>query len=695
MNSDEKDNQHLHDLADRNGLAIIVFDGHSSVLNESNNNSMCRMLYDSAEFAPHCAEFCGKAFEWTNETEKEVEYQCYAGLNCMAVQTKNKKSVAIIGRVFLKAEDYRSATTRAASGDWKQFPANQFFGNALFGTTEDLRKTSKTVAQMEIQVPDSRFQVPDLKIQPSDAEILFAEQTKAAVLKSKADETKETPKSKIENPKLQEWRSLFGAFLKSDYKKACLLIAEFVGQIYSVSSLAWLERRENSLETIFAKGALENREIQLRLAADDSHLLEAVRTKTPLELHEQNNADKKKDLKTIRLFPFAVGGEVQSALVVGDDLSGETKRQITRFCQKISPQLEILRLREQLSERGFVERAVKKFNENLKNIDSEDFWSQLINASAELMRAERSSLLIFDEKTENFTAKAATGIKADFIKQKTGKLGLRVAKNVLSEGSAVVVKDINKIGLPSAPQDWLYKSSSFISYPITIGGRKIGVLNLTDKADGNGYDASDVKLLDAVMPSLAVMIDRADLKHQAGEFKQLSVTDPLTGLLNRRYLEERLTEEIKRSNRHGFPMSFLMIDVDEFKSYNDNFGHTEGDKALQMVGASLKETLRGADVAARYGGEEFSILLPQTSSAEAQVIAERIRERVEMRCFPNRRVTISIGIASCSLSLNSSEDLISAADKALYEAKRSGRNNVQVYENLNHNFTDGTRKLSN
>ncbi len=695
MNSDEKDNRYLDELADRNGLAIIVVDGDSSVLSESNDNSICRMLYNSAEFSSHCAEFCGRAFEWATEAGKEVEYKCYAGLNCMAVQTKNKKSVAIIGRVFLKAEDYRSATTRAATGDWKQFPANQFFGNTLFGSTEDLGKASKTVTKIEVRLPDSKFRMPDLEIGTLDAEVLSAETTRAEDCKSKAAEVTEGGNAKIENPKLQEWRSLFGAFLKSDYKKACLLIAEFVGQIYSVSSLAWLERRENSLETLFTKGALENRGIQLSLATDDSRLLEAVRTKTPLELHEQSDGDDKNDPEIIRLFPFAVGGEVQSALVIGDDLNDETKRKIARFCQKISSQLEILRLREQLSERGFVERAVKKFNENLKNIDSEDFWSQLVHASAELMRAERSSLLIFDEKTENFTAKAATGIKADLIKRETENLGLRVAKNVLNEGSAVVVKDINKIGLPSAPQDWLYKSASFISYPITIGERKIGVLNLTDKADGNGYDASDIKLLDAVMPSLAVMIDRADLKHQAGEFKQLSVTDALTGLLNRRYLEERLTEEIKRSNRHGFPMSFLMIDVDEFKSYNDNFGHTEGDKALQMVGACLKETLRGADVAARYGGEEFSILLPQTSSAEAEVIAERIRERVEMRCFPNRQVTISIGIASCSLSLNSSKDLVSAADKALYEAKRSGRNNVQVYESLNSNFAAGTRKISN
>jgi diguanylate cyclase (GGDEF)-like protein len=178
------------------------------------------------------------------------------------------------------------------------------------------------------------------------------------------------------------------------------------------------------------------------------------------------------------------------------------------------------------------------------------------------------------------------------------------------------------------------------------------------------------------------LIDRANLKRRAGQFEQLSVTDALTGLLNRRYLEERLSEEIKRSNRHKFPMSFMMIDVDEFKSYNDNFGHMEGDKALQIVGICLKDTLRAIDVAARYGGEEFSILLPQTTSLKAAAIAERVRDRVEKETFPNRPVTISIGVASCSLSLNSAKSLISAADKALYEAKRRGRNNVQVYEDL-------------
>ena len=130
-----------------------------------------------------------------------------------------------------------------------------------------------------------------------------------------------------------------------------------------------------------------------------------------------------------------------------------------------------------------------------------------------------------------------------------------------------------------------------------------------------------------------------------------------------------------------------MIDVDDFKSYNDSFSHLEGDKALKLVAQHLKETLRAEDIAARYGGEEFSILLPQTTASEARIIAERVREHVATIDFPNRKVTISIGVATCSPCIYTADDIIRAADKALYEAKRCGKNNIQVYENLTDNHT--------
>jgi diguanylate cyclase (GGDEF)-like protein len=427
---------------------------------------------------------------------------------------------------------------------------------------------------------------------------------------------------------------------------------------------------------------LKTRQFKISLPADDKLLFDALENELSLELRERAK-DEKNERQTISLFPVSVGGEIQSALVVADEITSETtKRHISRFCKTVASELEILRLREEVKRRNWLANAVEKFNASLKNIDTEDFWSNLMRVSAELMRAERSSLLVFDEKSDSLTVKAAVGATADNIKNERENIGERVARLVLQNGKPVVVGDVGKIGLQPAPLDWKYKTNSFISYPFSIGERRIGVLNVTDKADGLAYSEYDLELLNAIAPQVAVLIDRAALKNKAGEFEQLSVTDALTGLLNRRYLEERLSEEIKRSNRYGYPMSFMMIDVDDFKSFNDTFGHAEGDKALKMVGHSLRETLRSADVAARYGGEEFSILLPQTTPQEAETIAERLRENIASAEFSNRRITVSIGIASCCLELNSAQELIIAADKALYEAKRRGRNNVQIYDNI-------------
>jgi len=107
----------------------------------------------------------------------------------------------------------------------------------------------------------------------------------------------------------------------------------------------------------------------------------------------------------------------------------------------------------------------------------------------------------------------------------------------------------------------------------------------------------------------------------------MSITDPLTGLHNRRYLEARLTEELSRSKRYNYPLSFMMIDIDDFKLYNDRNGHQAGDRALEITAQCLRAALRKVDVASRYGGEEFSILLPQTTLQEAGVLADRIRRK--------------------------------------------------------------------
>ncbi len=637
------------------------------------------------------------------EAGKTAAYRCYAGLDCRAVPVKNGgeiELVAIIGRTFTKSENYRKATTRAASGDWQQFPASEFFENVLFSASvADLETAAKNLENLSEEEKAELFEIANQKTDKSrtseiPAELKAEEKSQSEEVSGLVEKFHKAAKVEIvsntftrknaeEAEEIAEWRSLFGSLLDLDYKKACAAILQFLGTRYNLHSLAWLERRDNHFEVVLAGGKLKNRQMQLGIPADSARLLDAVKKEISIELRERKSKQNKVETQTIRLFPVAVGGEIRSGLLAGDSSIDENKqRHIARFCRTVASELEILRLREELTRRGWLTRAVQKFNESVRKIDSDDFWLNLAQISAELMRAERSSLMIFDEKSDSLIVKAAIGLTAETIKNEKTTIGARVAAHVLHDGKPLVVRDIEKTVIKSAPLEWKYKSKSFISYPIEIGGRKIGVLNLTDKTGGEDYNEFDLDLLHAIVPQLAVLIDRADLKHKAGEFQQLSVTDSLTGLLNRRYLEERLTEEIKRSNRHGFPMSFMMIDVDDFKSYNDSFSHPEGDKALKLVARYLKETLRGADIAARYGGEEFSILLPQTTSGEAQIIAERVRQRVDSGDFPNRKVTISVGVASCSPLVGTSADIIRAADNALYEAKRRGRNNVQVFENL-------------
>jgi diguanylate cyclase (GGDEF)-like protein len=166
------------------------------------------------------------------------------------------------------------------------------------------------------------------------------------------------------------------------------------------------------------------------------------------------------------------------------------------------------------------------------------------------------------------------------------------------------------------------------------------------------------------------------LRAQNEQLERLSTSDDLTGLHNRRHLTQRLSEELVRSYRHKASFSVLMADVDEFKKYNDAFGHPAGDEVLKKVATILLNSTRAEDCTARYGGEEFAVLLTGTGGDVAEEVAERIRARVESQQFAGRQITLSIGIAEFPADGQSAEEVISNADEALYAAKRAGRNRV-------------------
>lgn len=167
-----------------------------------------------------------------------------------------------------------------------------------------------------------------------------------------------------------------------------------------------------------------------------------------------------------------------------------------------------------------------------------------------------------------------------------------------------------------------------------------------------------------------------EIKRQNRELERLASSDPLTGCLNRRSFFARFEHEWRLSQRHGHPTSAIMTDIDFFKSINDDHGHSAGDEVLRSVGNLLTGLARDTDIVCRYGGEEFSILLPHTTAADAEVVAERIRVAIADLEFDGFSITASLGVAEMTPETDSPQSLLDRADKCLYVAKRNGRNRV-------------------
>jgi two-component system cell cycle response regulator len=284
-----------------------------------------------------------------------------------------------------------------------------------------------------------------------------------------------------------------------------------------------------------------------------------------------------------------------------------------------------------------------------------------------------------------------TGLSSDFVLDLDRYPELRAA---LETGRPVFVEDVRTSPLyEDVRRIWAREGTrvnirSVIALPFALDPDQAGVFFLRRSVGEPPLTPADVEFADAVIRAAVAAVQRARLIESTIADNQrlvmLAQTDPLTKVLNRRALTDRLGAEMERVRRYDSALSLLLIDLDHFKSINDTYGHLAGDDVLSEVAITLQRGVRAVDVVARYGGEEFVVVLPETGSPGAAAFAERLRETIESQTFLQQRgvpirLTSSIGVATFpGFGVESVDDLFAAADQALYRAKAEGRNRVRA-----------------
>jgi diguanylate cyclase (GGDEF)-like protein len=274
-----------------------------------------------------------------------------------------------------------------------------------------------------------------------------------------------------------------------------------------------------------------------------------------------------------------------------------------------------------------------------------------------------------------------------------------IAARVLNSGEPLLVADADTDPRLEAHRRPRYRTPSFLSVAVPSAGKRIAVLNVADRQDHQPFSERDLELARLLARMTGMHLERHQFLERVERLQKESVTDALTGLGNRRHFEQRVISEMGRAGRFGHSLSLIILDIDDFKYYNDSHGHPTGDTALRSVADSLLESVRAIDDVVRYGGEEFAIILPQTPIELATVVAERVRRAITRLDLtgtgeqPRGMFSVSVGVASHPRDARDENELINHADIALYMAKSEGKNRVVVFEPLTEDERRSHRRI--
>jgi diguanylate cyclase (GGDEF)-like protein len=314
--------------------------------------------------------------------------------------------------------------------------------------------------------------------------------------------------------------------------------------------------------------------------------------------------------------------------------------------------------------------------------NKEELFGTILDAAVELLQASTGSLMVVDEDGRSLRIKAAIGMSPRLARSMKLEIGSGIAGKVVASGQPMLVNDIEEDKRVGIRNRHRFKTKSFISAPLKVRGNTMGVLNLSDRKDGDSFTKHDMGLLNSLLNQAALVLERVESDEKADMLEQISVTDPLTGLFNQRYLELRLEEELSRCRRREEKLAVMFVGLDEFDVYNDLVGGGNSDEALKKCASLLKASSRQMDTVTRVSRGKFCLITPGASAGESLIVAERIRIKIEGTAFPGEenlisgRLTASAGVSLFPENGASAEELLRTAGAALERAKASGGNRV-------------------
>jgi diguanylate cyclase (GGDEF)-like protein len=331
-------------------------------------------------------------------------------------------------------------------------------------------------------------------------------------------------------------------------------------------------------------------------------------------------------------------------------------------------QLELQGLRDMLD----VARAV------VSTLDLDAVLHTILHSAMDLVQTPAGSIALYDGELCQMRLHAHSGLSPRFVAKASWRVKAGgLTRRILDEGKLFIVEDTDAAPFFNNPLAVEEGIRSLIAIPLQVKEKTVGILYVNDFAPRR-FAEERLRLLPILASFAAMSIDNARLHER---MRSLACTDGLTGLYNHRQFKQMFKEEIGRSIRYRKSLALIMLDIDDFKKFNDRYGHPAGDHVLVTVANLLRKSLRDCDLAYRYGGEEFIIILPETAFDEALKAAERVRDVIDRhsgRGLPagTPGVTVSMGVACYPRDGQDGDSLLQIVDDLLYRAKGEGKNRV-------------------